>query len=437
MNILMMNYRYFLSAGPERYMFATEDLLKVHGHNVVPFALDYSQNRATPYSRHFPSPPVGKDVVFYKDMRFTFLRKLKMVGMSIYNFEAKRKLKDAMRAEDIDLVYALQIVNLLAPSVIDACYEMGIPFVLRLSNFQMVCPSYNLFRNGRICEECVTGKYYKGVIHRCMKNSVSISFARVLSMYLSKLRGVNNKISHYISPSKIVRQKMIEGGFDPEKVTQVMTFTECAESKPQFKPGDYILYVGQIEPVKGLRVLLEAYAGMRTHRSKKLLIAGYSLGDEEQQIKNMVRDRGISGVEFLGFVKGETLSDLFRNARCVVQPCLWYENVPNVALEAMGYGKPIVASRLGGMSEIISDGQDGLLFESGNARELGRKLTRLLEDDSLAEEMGRAARKKIEEEFGAERHYRKLMAVFNSVIDTNARKPVRKLSGGADQLERL
>ena len=401
-------------------MFAIEDLLKSYGHKVVPFALDYSQNRETPYSRYFPSPPVGRDIVYYKDMHVTFPQKLKILERSFYNFEAKRKIKEAIKAEGIDLVYALQIVNMLAPSVIDACYEMGIPLVLRLSNFQFVCPSYNLFRNGHICEECINGNYYKGIIHRCMKNSLAISFARVVSMYLSKLRGVEKKISHYITPSRIVRQKMIDGGFDFKKITQVITFAESAAFQPQFTPGDYILYIGQIEPIKGLRVLLKAYAGINSNRPKKLLIAGYSLGNEEQQIKNIVRNQGIPGVKFLGFIKGNALSELFQKARCIVLPCLWYENIPNVALEAMSYGKPIVASNLGGIAEIISDGYDGMLFEPGNAQELRKKLTRLIEDDALAEGLGRAARRKIEEQFDAEKHYRKLLAVFESVIFKSA-----------------
>ncbi len=417
MNILLLNYRYYLSGGPERYMFGVKKMLEDQGHRVVPFAINYAENCETPYSRYFASPPISSDVVLYKDAKLSAAQKLKLLAKATYNFEAKRKVKQLIREQKPDIAYALQIVNLLYPSVIDACYEMGVPVVYRLSDFQLICPNYKFFRDGRICEECIHGQHYRGLLHKCLKGSLTVSGARVFAMYLHRARRMKRKVAAYVTPSKILREKMIEGGFEPAKVFHVPTFIESSAIRPEFTPGDYILYVGQVVPFKGVRTLVEAFGLLRRARPMRLLLAGFSMLDEEEKLKEMVNSRGISGVEFLGFKGGDELAGLYRSARFVVMPTLWYENIPNVVLEAMAYGKPVVGSDLGSVAEIIDDGRDGLLFEAGSAEALKSEMERLIGDDSLVTELGTAARKKMEDEFSVERHYARLSGVLEGARD--------------------
>jgi glycosyltransferase involved in cell wall biosynthesis len=179
--------------------------------------------------------------------------------------------------------------------VIDACHEMGVPVVYRLSDFQMVCPNYKLFRDGRIREECIHGRYYRGALHRCLKGSLSVSAARVFGMYLDRIRRTRARVAAYVTPSKILRDKMVEGGFDPEKVFHISTFMDVSEMRPSFTPGDYVLYVGQIEPIKGVRLLIEAFSLLKTEKRLPLLIAGYSLWDEEEKLKDKVAKEGLEG----------------------------------------------------------------------------------------------------------------------------------------------
>ena len=104
----------------------------------------------------------------------------------------------------------------------------------------------------------------------------------------------------------------------------------------------------------------------------------------------------------------------------MVMPTLWYENIPNVILEAMCYGKPVIGSDLGGVAEIIEHEKDGLLVPPGDAQGLAESIQRLINDESLIEKMGRAARAKMETEFSPERHYEKLIAVFENEIQKSA-----------------
>jgi glycosyltransferase involved in cell wall biosynthesis len=85
-----------------------------------------------------------------------------------------------------------------------------------------------------------------------------------------------------------------------------------------------------------------------------------------------------------------------------------------VVLEAMAYGKPVIGSDLGGVSEIIDNGRDGLLFEAGNVEALKAEMEKLIEDDALVEQMGIAARKKIEDKYSPEHHYARLLGIFEN-----------------------
>jgi glycosyltransferase involved in cell wall biosynthesis len=312
------------------------------------------------------------------------------------------------------------MVNRLYPSVVDGCHEAGVPVVHRLSDFQYLCANYKFFRDGRVCELCLKGAYYHGVVHRCMKGSLSVSGTRVLSMYFDRLRGTRHRIAAFVAPSRIVIEKMIAGGFDPAKMHHIPTFVDASDKAPDYNPGGYFLYAGAIDPFKGVRVLLEAFATMRGGGSTRLVIAGYSLGDEEERLKAEVQRRAIAGVEFPGFQQGEALAKLYRGARCVVMPTLWYENMPNVVLEAMAYGKPVIGSDLGGVAEVIKDGKDGLLFKPGDAASLRDRLEETAADDGLVRRMGMAAREKVVSEYAPDNHCDRLLAVFDEVARSAA-----------------
>ncbi|HEX7008368.1 MAG TPA: glycosyltransferase family 4 protein [Phycisphaeraceae bacterium] len=416
MRIVLINYRYFVTGGPERYLMGVERLLRDAGHAVAPFSFDYEQNEPTPYRRYFPPPPLGAGSVFYKDARLTPMQKLRVLGKTLYNREAAGKLRALLREERIEAAYVLQAVNTLYPAVVDVCHEAGVPVVYRLSDFQFVCANYKLFRQGCICEECVSGgRYYRGLMHRCLKGSLSVSAARVASMYLDVLRGTRDKVSLFVTPSRIVQQKMIEGGFDPRRVAHLSTFIDAGAYTPRYEPGDYVLYAGAIEPFKGVEVLIDAFA-LLGRPGARLVIAGYSLGDEEDRLRAKVERERITGVEFVGFQKGRAYQELVRGARCVAAPVLWYENLPNAVLEAMAMGKPVIGSNLGGVAELIDDGRDGLLAPPGDRAAWRDKLALLLDDAALAQQLGKAARQKVEQVYHPQQHLAKLTGIFESVL---------------------
>ena len=148
-----------------------------------------------------------------------------------------------------------------------------------------------------------------------------------------------------------------------------------------------------------------------------LVLAGD--GPEQEHLEGLLGElrvkSGCGNVEFLGYVDRSRLHRVVGETMCVVMPSIWYENFPYAILEAFALGKPVVASNIGGMPEMVEDGETGLLFEPGSVRDLSRAIRYLLDNPRRAEEMGRKARQRVESEFDAETHYEQIIDLYGSL----------------------
>ena len=115
---------------------------------------------------------------------------------------------------------------------------------------------------------------------------------------------------------------------------------------------------------------------------------------------------------FTGFKKGEELEKLISRATCIVCPAIWYENMPNTVIEAYAYGKPVVASKIGSLAEIVEDGKTGLLFEMKNSKDMAEKLERFVNDVELSKKMGMNARRKAINEYSVEKHMQRVKSIL-------------------------
>ena len=157
-----------------------------------------------------------------------------------------------------------------------------------------------------------------------------------------------------------------------------------------------ILYVGRIEPLKGLDILLKAVALLNDTANTHLLIVGGSLGEdaELQRLITLAADLDISDiVAFIGSVKQEQLPAYYNAADVFVLPS-WYESFGLVALEAMSCATPVVVSRVGGLTTFVENGKTGYLIPWRCPDAFARGLETLLENPSLRSAMGSAARQK-------------------------------------------
>jgi len=167
---------------------------------------------------------------------------------------------------------------------------------------------------------------------------------------------------------------------------------------------DYFLYIGRLSSEKGLLTLGEAIraTGLR------LIVAGTG------PLEAVLRQR-FPHMQLAGHRSGLDLQALIDRSAAVVLPSEWYENCPMSVLEAMAYGKPVIASRTGGIPELVVDGETGLLFEPGNVLELRASLLALAADRKKRHALGRAARARVEEHFSLEQHNGQVLRILETV----------------------
>lgn len=418
MRILLVNYRYFISGGPEKYMFNIKKMLEDHGHEVIPFSIHSNKNVKTEYDKYFVEPIGDRNAVYFDECKKTPKTIWQMLTRSIYSFEVKKAIKKEIQEVKPDLVYIIHFVNKLSPSVISGAKEMKVPVVLRLSDYFLLCPRFDFIYNKKPCEDCLKCGYSICIKRRCVKGSLFASMVRVLSMKVHKLIKVYDKVDAFITPSNFLKSKLVDNGFYADKIHCIPTFTLSKSEVGDTKKGDYGLYFGRITEEKGVATVVDAYLKMP---KRKLVIMGDDTTDEAKRLKQIVKERGCSNIEFTGFKSGVELENIIKNARFTLIPSIWYDNLPNTALESFQYSKPVIASNIGSLPELVQDGVNGYLFTAGDAGALCEKI-KLLDDGNTVETMGKNSREVLEQKFAPNTHYETLMKLFESVTAT---KPVK------------
>lgn len=411
MRILLVNYRYFISGGPEKYMFNIKKMLEQNGHEVIPFSIHSNKNEKTEYDKYFVEPIGSRDATYFEDCKKTPRVIIQMLTRSIYSFEVKKAIQKEIKEIKPDLVYIIHFVNKLSPSVIDGAKQMGIPVVLRLSDYFMLCPRFDFLYNKKVCEDCLSKGYRSCIKKRCVKGSLFASIVRVLSMKVHSLIKIYDKVDAFITPSLFLKSKLVANGFSEEKINCIPTFTSSKSEVGVPSVGNYGLYFGRIAEEKGVETVIKAYELLPNHHVK---IMGDESAEEAIRLRKYVEEKKLTNIEFVGFRQGEALEEIIKGARFTLIPSIWYDNLPNTALESFQYSKPVIASNIGSLPELVVNNENGYLFESANVDDLVEKI-KLLDDDNRVRDMGANSRLRLETKFSPEEHYNALMKVFETV----------------------
>ncbi|MFH0341648.1 MAG: glycosyltransferase [Chromatiales bacterium] len=401
--LLSLNTYYYRRGGSETVFFDHDALFRSLGWETAVFAMKHPNNEPSPWGRFF-----------IEEMEFGFkyspVQKLAMAGKVIYSLEARFKLASLLSVFRPDIAHAHLIYHHLSPSVLTLLRARGIPTVMTAHDLKVACPAYRMLNRGGICEKCKNGNLVHVALNRCINHSLAVSLLIMVESSIHKALGLyRNNLDRIVVPSMFYRDKLVEWGWPPEKLVHIPNFIRGERFRPQFEPGGYFLYFGRLAPEKGLRTLISAAKASRI----KLYIVGE--GPIEYELRQLALDAN-GRIQFLGRLLGERLFDVVRNARAVVVPSEWYENAPMSVLEAYANGKIVIGARIGGIPELLLDGETGYLFESGVKEELTGVLDRVGHlTDARLREMGHQARAYVIREFTKERYLTEMIALYKSL----------------------
>jgi glycosyltransferase involved in cell wall biosynthesis len=412
MNVLIVNTYHYLRGGDCRHALGLGRMLERRGHEVHFFGMHDPRNLECADSRYFISNVDYREAADGRNP----LEALRVAWRSIYSFEARRRMADMLRETKPDVAHLHSIRHHVTASVLPVLKARGVPVAWTLHDYKEICPNTNLYDGRRVCEDCRGGRYHKVIANRCKRGSLAASVMTYLEARINAWLGHDRYVDLYISPSRFLREKFIEFGYDPDRIAALPNFIEIDRYRPDYKRGDYLLYLGRLEKMKGLETLLEGFARARSAvEGLELRIAG--TGTMEQEVRSFVNRRSVGGITLCGHVSGQELEDLTRGARAVVIPSVWYENYPYSCLEAMAYGRPVIASRIGGIPEQVVDASTGFLFTPSDPADLADRIVRLY---SLSEEetveMGRRGRARVEEINDPDVFMDRLLGIYGSLI---------------------
>jgi len=399
LNVLNVGQNYRVVGGSDVYLMALEKLLRRHGHEVIPFAPLHPRNLPTEWSSFFP-PSADFDHPGLRDLcRY------------VYSFPARKAMTRMLAERRVDLAHLHIYYGKLTSSILYPLRAHECPVVQTLHDYKAVCPTYQLLAHGEVCQACGGKAFWQAVRRRCNRGSLARSLLSAVESYVSRACGSVSDIDHFIAVSDFVRTKVVELGLPEEKVTTVHNFVDASGIEPSQQAGEYFLYFGRIERVKGIFTLIEAF---RPLRDQRLLIVGG--GNALAEVVRLVHVEGLDHIRVLGFKSGAELDALIRGSICTVVPSEWYETFGLTLIESFAYGRPVIASRIGGMAEVVSDGVDGFLVPAGDADTLREKLLWMAGNRTKVVEMGLMGRQKVLECFNPEIHYQKILSVYRKAL---------------------
>lgn len=392
MRIIQITNWHRFGGGSDFMAQATTDLLKKEGHDVLLLAHD---------SRTLESSLNGRVSAFCR---------------GIASPKARAEMRDALRAFRPDLVHVHEVYPYHSPWILGDCSRGGVPVVMTCHDFRLTCPVATHLSHGRICMRCAQGGAYWCALKNCRGNlAESVAFA-ARGAVAHHFRLFRDNVSLFVTPSQFLRDRLVASGYPSERFVVVPNMVEPV-GKAVLTPGNgaYMAYAGRMAPEKGIDTLLEAAAlcGL------PLRIAGGSAPPP-----------GISAVPssvtFTGFLETQALAAFYHEARFVVVPSRWCEVFGLVAAEAMMHGLPVLAARSGALPELVEDGETGLLFEPGNARDLSDKMTALWNDASLCLALGKRGRERALAQYSSDAYLTRLVSAYRAAIAGDRVKTARE-----------
>jgi glycosyltransferase involved in cell wall biosynthesis len=383
MHILLAHNNYGRFSGEEDVIRTLTALLESRGH------------RTTPFLRS--SAEIGG----------SFPKKIHALFAGMYSPDSRRQIAEILEREAIDLVEVQNLYPFISPSILPECRKRGIPVAMLCPNYRLFCPNGLHLSHGNICERCLGGKEWHCVLQNC-ENDIFKSFGYAARNAFARItRMITDNVTLYIVLSEFQKRRFIEAGIPEERIEVLPNIAPDVDVPENAPLGDAVSFVGRVTAEKGVNEFLEA--------ARRLPGLKFALAGSTEKMPHILSDAP-PNVNIAGFLSGKALDDFFNTSRIMVFPSKWFEGFPTVIAKAMAHGKPVIASRMGAIPEIVDDGVTGLLCDPGDAGDLARKIEHLWNRPDLCREMGMAARQKARTVYSTESVYTRLMDIYKKAV---------------------
>jgi len=360
----------------------------------------------------------GHQVVFYSRHNnemdsMSKIQKLLLPINTIFNLKTFKDIVRIIKNENIDVVHIHNTLTLISPAVYYAALYCKVPVVQTVHNFRMLCPGATFYRDGNICEDCVSKGLKCAIKHKCYRGSLFQTLLCVMNTKIHRFTGIYKKIN-YICLTEFNKEKLLllnkgkRKVIDENKVFIKPNFSprETTEEIKTERKEQYV-FAGRLEEIKGIKLLLEAWKQLGEN-APKLIICG--TGPLEKWCKDFVEENNLNNVEFRGFVPNEEVLEIISESRALIFPTQVYEGFPMTIVEAFSVGTPVICSDLGNAGSIVEEGMTGHKFKCNNSNEL----INIVQQFKDFKSMGENSYEKYKQSFSSRRNYEKLKKIYEN-----------------------
>lgn len=272
-----------------------------------------------------------------------------------WNGSSGRRLQAVLNEAPPDIMHT-HLIDGFSAAIWRVARRAGVPIVHTAHDYHLLCPrAFLLTKDWRICRQ-------PGVV---------CQFYRAWHLRTTRY------VDLFVSPSCFLLHQHKLAGLSARQCAVVRNGIPLPSNniRPERKRIRRFLLLTRLTVEKGVRVVLQAVASLPRMLEFELAIAGR--GPLEQEVQQAAADD--PRIRFVGYVTGDVKAALLEDGDCLLIPSLWYENAPVTAIETAAYGLAVVASRIGGLPELVDEGRNGLLFEPGDADGLAAIMSGLID----------------------------------------------------------
>lgn len=335
-----------------------------------------------------------------------------------WSVSSYRDMRRFLARYNPDVVHVHNTFPLISYSVVDACRDAGVPCVATIHNYRFICANGQLLRDGQPCEECLkAGNVLPGLRYRCYRRSLPATLPVAITITLNRARALwLRRLSGIIALTEFQKVRLVGSGVPANKVVVKPNFVQAPSAPLEWGNRDLgFLFVGRLSQEKGIRVLIDVWKCLSGAAGKLTVIGDGPLRSELQRGRP-------EGVEFLGQLPRDGVLRHMRRARVLLIPSLCFEGFPLSIVEAFSFGVPVIASRIGGIPEIVDGGIVGELVNPGDVEAWCDAILKFSENPDGLESMGENALQKHRSQYSPERNVEILLSVYRQAMSIAAHR---------------
>ena len=382
MRILLVNKFHYRKGGAETYYLTVGSELERMGHEVAYFSMRHPDNLPCKWDKYFVTQRE------YNNVKNPF-KAVRDGAALIYSPEAKRNFQALCEEFRPDVVHLNNVHRQITLSILDAPYlrENKVPVFYTAHDYVTVCPGYLMLDgDGRVCDACLEdGRYRHCIENRCVKGSSAKSALAAMEASFNRCHKSNQRIHRVIAPSRFMRSKLIEGGWPEGKVVFLQNFADDvildrasnAGADTTDRENPYLLFFGRLSVEKGVDTLLRAFDAASPNLPQNMRLVVVGDGPDAAEFKALASSLDRAGrIEFAGYQTGDALQTYVERASLAISSSRWRENMPYSIVEAFAAGTPVVGTNIGGIPELVDEGNTGFICEPGDVQSMADAISR-------------------------------------------------------------